>query len=476
MYLKLKYLGFCMLIISGLSSCKTLDTNLVISEKPLPAAYINPSDTISIAKVNWKEYFDDPLLVQLIDTALLNNPDMSIALQKIEIARAGVKAAKGSLLPQLNASINGGVRRFGRYTMDGAGNISTEMTPGKIVPVNLPDMFLGFQSSWEVDLWGKLKSKHQSALTQFLASTEGARIVSSSLISDIAVSYYELLALDHELEIIRQTIQRQQDALEIVKLQKETGRTNELAVQQFQAQLLNTRSAEKEILQQITEFENHINFLSGRFPQALERKKEVLFKEIPKQIQTGLPVQLLENRPDIREAELQVKASKFDLKTAKAAFLPGMNLTAGLGFQAFKPEYLFMTPASVTYTALGGLIAPLVNLNALKANFNFAKANQLSAMHLYQKRILNGYVEVINQLSAIKNLQDLGMLKKEQNTVLNSSVDMSTELFRTGRASYLEVLLAQQNSLQAKFELINVNKRQHIAAVHVYKALGGGWQ
>lgn len=476
MYLKLKYFGLCILLITGLSSCKTLDTNLVINEKPIPEYYKNASDTVSIAKINWKEYFNDPLLVGLIDTALLNNPDMSISLQKIEIARAGVKAAKGSLLPQLNAGINGGLRRFGRYTMDGAGNITTEMTPGKMIPVNLPDMFIGFQSSWEIDLWGKLKSKHKSAMTQFLASTEGARAVSSGLISDIAISYYELLALDHELEIIRQTIQRQQDALEIVKLQKETGRTNELAVQQFQAQLLNTRSAEKELLQQITEFENHINFLSGRFPQKIERRKEVLFNEIPKEIQTGLPAQLLENRPDIREAELQVRASKFDLKAAKAAFLPGMNLTAGLGFQAFKPEYLFMTPASLTYTALGGLIAPLVNLNALKANFSFAKANQLVAMHLYQKRILNGYVEVVNLLSAIQNLQNMGMLKEEQNTVLNSSVDMSTELFRTGRASYLEVLLAQQNSLQAKLELINVNKRQHIAAVHIYKALGGGWQ
>lgn len=476
MYLKIKYLGLCILLIFGLVSCKTLDTNMVINEKPIPEYYKNASDTVSIAKINWKEYFNDPLLVGLIDTALLNNPDMSISLQKIEIARAGVKAAKGSLLPQLNAGINGGLRRFGRYTMDGAGNITTEMTPGKMIPVNLPDMFIGFQSSWEIDLWGKLKSKHKSALTQFLASTEGARAVSSGLISDIAISYYELLALDHELEIIRQTIQRQQDALEIVKLQKETGRTNELAVQQFQAQLLNTRSAEKELLQQITEFENHINFLSGRFPQKIERRKEVLFNEIPKEIQTGLPAQLLENRPDIREAELQVRASKFDLKAAKAAFLPGMNLTAGLGFQAFKPEYLFMTPASLTYTALGGLIAPLVNLNALKANFSFAKANQLVAMHLYQKRILNGYVEVVNLLSAIQNLQNMGMLKEEQNTVLNSSVDMSTELFRTGRASYLEVLLAQQNSLQAKLELINVNKRQHITAVHIYKALGGGWQ
>lgn len=469
------YISFCLMILVLFSACKTLDTNLSIQKKPIPNSFNTNSDSLGIAKINWKTYFNDPVLSDLIDTALVNNVDLNIAFQKIEIARAGVKTAKGALVPQISAGINGGVRRFGRYTMDGAGNISTEMTPGKIVPVNLPDIFLGFQSSWELDLWGKLKSKHQSAINQLLASTEGAKAVTAALVSDIAVSYYELLALDHELEIIRQTIQRQKDALEVVKLQKETGRTNELAVQQFQAQLINTRSVEKELLQQITEFENRINFLLGRFPQKIERKKEVLLAEIPAQIKTGLPSELLLNRPDIQEAELQLSASKFDLKSAKAAFLPGMNLTAGLGYQAFKPEYLFMTPASVTYTALGGLIAPLVNRNALKANFNAAKANQLSAMYNYQKSILVGYTEVINQLSAIQNLRDLSSLKKEQNSVLNNSVEMSSELFRTGRASYLEVLLAQQNSLQAKLELINVNKRQHIAAVHVYKALGGGW-
>lgn len=475
MYIKRIYISFCLVILVFLSACKTLDTNLSIQKKSIPDNFKTNSDSLGIAKINWKTYFNDPVLSDLIDTALINNADLNIALQKIEIARAGVKNAKGALVPQISAATNGGIRRFGRYTMDGAGNISTEMTPGKIVPVNLPDMFLGFQSSWELDLWGKLKSRKQSAINQLLASTEGAKAVTAALVSDIAVSYYELLALDHELEIISQTIQRQKDAIEVVKLQKETGRTNELAVQQFQAQLLNTQSVEKELLQQTTEFENRINFLLGRFPQKIERKKEVLLAEIPSQIKTGLPSELLLNRPDIREAELQLTASKFDLKSAKAAFLPGMNLTAGLGYQAFKPEYLFMTPASVTYTALGGLIAPLVNRNALKANFSAAKANQLSAMHNYQKSILNGYTEVINQLSAIQNLRDLSSLKKEQNNVLNNSVEMSSELFRTGRASYLEVLLAQQNSLQAKLELINVNKRQHIAAVHVYKALGGGW-
>ncbi|WP_195759299.1 TolC family protein [Pedobacter puniceum] len=469
------YVGLCLFTGMIFNACKTVDTNLSIQKKPLPPSFYNDSDSSEISKINWRSYFNDPILSGLIDTALVNNHDLNIAIQKIEIARASVTNAKASLIPQVNAGTNGGIRRFGRYTMDGAGNIATEMTPGRIVPINLPDIFLGFQASWEIDLWKKLKSKQKSAINQFLASAEGAKVVTASLVSDIATSYYELLALDHELEIIQQTIQRQKDALEIIKLKKETGRTNELAVQQFQAQLLNTQAIEKELLQQIVEFENRINFLLGRFPQKVERFKEILLADVPSQIKTGLPSQLLENRPDIREAELLLEASKFDLKSAKAAFLPSMNLVAGLGFQAFKPEFLFLAPASITYQALGGLMTPLINRNALKANFSYAKANQLSAMHHYQKSILTGYTEVMNQLSALENLKNLHVLKKEENSVLNNSVDMSTELFSTGRASYLEVLLAQQNSLQAKFELINVNKRQHIAAVNLYKALGGGW-
>jgi NodT family efflux transporter outer membrane factor (OMF) lipoprotein len=469
------FVFWCLFTSLLFSACKSLNTNLSIKKKPLPSSFYHQSDSSEIKLINWRSYFNDPILIGLIDTALVNNHDLNIAIQKIEIARAGALSAKASLIPQVNAGVNGGIRRFGRYTMDGAGNIATEMTPGRIVPINLPDIFVGFQASWELDLWKKLKNKQKSAINQFLASAEGVKVVTASLVSDIAISYYELLALDHELEIIKQTIQRQKAALEVIKLKKETGRTNELAVQQFQAQLLNTQSVEKELQQQIFEFENRINFLLGRFPQKVERFKEILLADVPSQIKTGVPSELLENRPDIREAELLLEASKFDLKSAKAAFLPNMNLVAGLGFQAFKPEFLFLTPASITYNAIGGLMAPLVNRNALKANFSYAKANQLSAMHHYQKSIIVGYTEVVNQLSAIENLEKLHTLKKEQTQVLNNSVEMSTELFSSGRASYLEVLLAQQNSLQAKFELINVNKRQHIAVVNLYRALGGGW-
>ncbi len=462
-----------LLIFSG---CKTLNTNLSIPEKKIPASFSSSADTISIAAINWRQYFADTHLVKLIDTALAGNIDLQMALQRIEGARASVKLANGALLPQVGLSIGGGVRKFGLYTMDGAGNITTEITPGQLVPINLPDMYVGLNASWEIDIWGKLRNKRKSAFANYLSSIEGTNFVISILVADVGIAYYELIALDHELEIITQTIRQQQEALEVVKLQKDAGRANELAVQQFQAQLLNSQTLEFETKQQILEQENLINFLLGRYPQSIQRSKEILFAEMPQQFSSGIPSQLLSNRPDIREAEFQVQASKFDLKSAKAAFFPNLNITAGLGFQAFNPEFLFTSPASLAYSVLGGLVAPLVNMNALKAQFNTAKASQLTAMYNYQKTILNCYVEVANELSNLNNLQLINSFKKQQSDVLTQSVETSNELYKSGRATYLEVLLAQQNLLQTQLELISVNKRQRIATVNIYKALGGGWR
>lgn len=468
------HIVFALLIFSG---CKTLNTNLSIPERKIPTSFSRAqTDTTSIAEINWRQYFADTLLVKLIDTALTGNFDLQMALQRIEVARAGVKSANGALLPQVGLSIGGGVRKFGLYTMDGAGNITTEITPGQMVPINLPDMYVGLNASWEIDIWGKLRNQRKSAFANYLSSIEGTNFVISNLVADVGIAYYELIALDNELEIITQTIRQQQEALEVVKLQKDAGRANELAVQQFQAQLLNSQTLEFETKQQILEQENLINFLLGRYPQSIQRSKEILFEEMPQQFSSGIPSQLLSNRPDIREAEFQVQATKFDLKSAKAAFFPNLNITAGLGFQAFNPDFLFTSPASLAYSVLGGLVAPLINMNALKVQFNTAKASQLTAMYNYQKTILNGYVEVANELSNLNNLQQIISLKKQQSAVLTQSVETSNELYKSGRATYLEVLLAQQNSLQTQLELISVNKRQRIATVNIYKALGGGWR
>jgi len=463
------------LLLIAFSGC-SLNTNLSIPEKEMPASFNNQKSSTSIAGVKWRQYFADVRLQKLIDTAISNNIDLQIALQRIEMSRSSVKLANGALLPQVSLNVGGSVRKFGLYTMDGAGNASTEITPGQIVPEHLPDYYLGLQSSWEIDIWGKLRNQRKSAISQYLSSIEGTNFVISNLVADVAIYYNELLALDNELDIVRQTIQKQQEALEVVRLQKEAGRANELAVQQFNAQLLNTQVLEKNVHQQIIEAENKVNFLLGRYPQPIERTKGIFFKEIPQQISAGFPSQLLANRPDIREAEFQIEASKFDLKAAKTAFYPNFNITASFGFQAFNPEFLFSSPASIAYSVMGTLVAPIINMNALKARFNTAKANQLTAMYNYQKTILNAYVEVANELSNIQNLHQINSLKKQQSEVLKQAVDTSNELYKYGRASYLEVLMAQQSALQANLELVQATKQQRISTINIYKALGGGWR
>lgn len=467
-------LTFMMIAFSG---CASLDTNISIPERDIPDGFQNQKPTsTSIAAINWRDYFTDTHLLKLIDAAVSNNMDLQMALQRIEVSRSSVKLANGALLPQVGLNVGGGVRRFGLYTMDGAGNATTEITPGQTVPVNLPDMYVGLQSSWEVDIWGKLRNQRKSAISTYLSSVEATNFVISNLVADVAVYYNELLAADNELDIIRQTIRKQQEALEVIKLQKEVGRANELAVQQFKAELFNTQVLETYVQQQITETENKINFLLGRYPQAVERAQDADFKALPQQIAAGFPSQLLANRPDIREAEFRIEASKFDLKAAKAAFYPNFNITASFGFQAFNPEFLFSTPASIAYSVMGTLVAPIINMKALKAQFNTAKANQLTAMYNYQKTILNAYVEVANQLATIQNLQQINTLKTQQSEVLTASAATANELYKYARASYLEVLIAQQSALQARLELINVTKLQRLASINIYKALGGGWR
>jgi len=456
-----------------LSSCKTMD--VAVAEIHMPHAYSVPNDKTNIADINWRHYFDDTHLLQLIDAAIKNNFDLQLALQRIEMARSGVRFSKGEFFPKVDGNIFAGTNKYAKYTEEFAGNSTTDFE-GITLPNPIQDYYFGLTSVWEIDVWDRLRNQRKSAVSNFLSSIDGKNLVLTNLVADIAISYYELIAIDNELEIIRQTIKKQEEALVVIKTHKEVGRENELAVQQFQIQLINTLALEKEIIQQISETENRINFLLGRFPQSIEREMDNLFRELPREIKSGIPSQLLLNRPDIRKAEHQLQSSKFDLKTARAAFFPTLSLTAGVGFQAFNPEFLFSSPASIGYSALAGLFAPVINRNALKAQFNTAKANQLSAIFNYQQTILNGYVEVMNELSNMQTLQDLYGLKKQQNQLSENSVVTSSELFKNAKANYLEVLITQQNLLEVKLELIEVRKRQKISTVNIYKALGGGWK
>lgn len=458
------------------SACASLNTKVSVPEKKLPTQYnVLTTDTQSIARLHWSTFFNDPDLNFLIEKALANNLDVQMTYQHLETYKAQIKLARGAQLPTVNATTAYWQRKFGYYTMDDAGNRVTEFAPGDTIPRHLPDYYVGLTATWEVDIWGKLRKMRQSAVAQYLASVEGRHFVLSNLVAEVSNLYYALLALDNELDLVKQTIQKQEEAIRIVEAQMEGGRANALALKQFQAQVLASKVIQRGIEQRIQETENQLNFLMAQYPQPVVRNKVRLFDALNMPYAIGVPSHLLMYRPDIRSAAHGVEASRFNLEAAKAAFYPTLNITAGLGFQAFNPQFLFSTPASLAYSALGGLVAPLINKNALKARFNTAKAHQLNALYQYQQSILNGYVDVLNAVTRMERLRDMEAMRKEQSVVLNEAVGLSTELYQYAKANYLEVLLAQQNALQARLDYIDVVQQQQQAKVRLYKALGGGW-
>ena len=214
----------------------------------------------------------------------------------------------------------------------------------------------------------------------------------------------------------------------------------------------------------------------GRFPQPVARNSQNFDSLVPTTIYAGIPSQLLENRPDVKQAELNLAAAKLDVKATKANFYPSLGITAGVGYQAFNPSYLIKTPESLIYSIAGDLTAPLINRNAIKAMYFNANARQIQAVYDYERTILNAYIEVANQVSKISNLEKSYSLKSEQVQALTQSVTISNNLFKSARADYMEVLLTQRDALESRFELVETKMQQMNAMVNIYRALGGGWK
>lgn len=466
--------------IAGMSLMYTscIGPSLVKKEnKAVPESYNGSKDSVNIAKTKWKDFFTDPNLVVLIDSALSRNQELNIMLQEINIAKQDVRAKKGAYLPFFGIGAGAGVDKVGLYTSQGASDAANDITPGQKVPEVLPNYLIGVNASWEVDIWKKLRNAKKAAAFKYLASIEGKNFMVTNLIAEIASSYYELMALDNQLEIIQQNIAIYNNSLDIVKLEKQSARVTELAVRRFEAEVLKNQSRQYYIKQQIVETENRINFLVGRFPQPVIRSSAG-FTELASDtiIRAGIPSQLLENRPDIKQAEREMTAARLDIKAAKAEFYPSLRITAGGGYGAFNPAYLIKTPQSLLFSLAGDLVAPLINRNAIKANYYSATSKQVQAVYNYERAILRAHIEVVNQLSKISNLQKSYDMKSQQVKALTESIDISTVLFKSARADYMEVLLTQRDALESKFELVETKMQQLNARVNIYRALGGGWR
>lgn len=466
------------LVFAGLMfyACKPLELAENKDLKEAPLSFFADEDTTSLVTSQRQVFFTDEALNSLMDTALAQNLDIKKALQRVEMGSAGLRYAKGLSLPFVSGIGSGGMQRFGLYTMDGVGNFDTNfspnVTPEQRMERDLPDLLLAFQASWEIDVWGKLKNRKKAALARYMSSIEAQKWLKTNIISDVAYLYYELLAINKELEILEATNLLQEQGLEIVRLQKEAGNVTELAVNQFEAQYLNFKALERQSRLEKIRLENELNFLLGRYPQSLSLESRILEEKPVIEVSLGTVPQLFARRPDVRQAEWELKASKGDVLAARAAMYPSFDMNGLFGFRSFNPSF-FLVPESITYQLFGSLMAPLLNRSAYLADLQFAKAAQKEAFFQYQEVLIKAYTEVMYQSVAVDQLSEVVALKKEEVESLKSAVENANQLFMTGRANYLEVVIAQKNALQSQLELIQAQKLRYQAYVNLYRALGG---
>lgn len=459
-------------------SCKVV-TDPLPRELTLPATYAGAQDTISIGQMPWEIFYKDTLLVQYIGKALQSNQDLKIAVARSEIARTQFSMVKKNYLPTVEAQVGSSVTRFGEYTMDGVGNDDTNRSESLPADKQLPnpyqEWFAGVVFSWEADIWGKLSNRRKAALSRYLASKEFTHGATTWLVNEVASHYFELIGLDQEKKVLEENLALQQLGLELIQIQKAGGKVNQLAVDQFEAQLLNTKAQLVNVEQKILVNEANINALLGRFPQSLQRSPITVFNESTAAF-VGKPEQLTVHRPDIRQAEFELAAAHADVNAARAAFFPSLNLSGNGGFAAFELSKWFLSPGSAVYGLAAGASAPLFQRRQIRALYASANLEQKIALTNYEKTLLSGYHEVYTTWQGFNNLSRQIGLKQQEVEVLTRAFNNSNDLFSVGYATYLEVITSQRRMLEAELELTRLKKDKLKMLAMLYRALGGGWK
>lgn len=477
---------FIIAFIFVLSSCKLFDeanqvpilipTSIAEKGKLIAVDSLNQNKQSNLPTV--EQFFSDTILQNYIKIALKNNFDNRIALEKIAQQQAHVSRMKGILLPQLGIALGAGAKKFGNYTIDGVGNYDTQFSTNindkqRIPDPVIPDYNIALTTSWEIDIWGKLKQQKKAVVNRYLASTFGQKFLQTNLISNVAESYYRLILFEEQVKLISENIELQEDALQISEAQKSSGKNNQLAVDILEAAVLSSKNDLLVLKKIILEEENNFNMLIGSYPQNVRRSNWVDKISIP-YLNEGVSSEVLLNRPDIQAAFLELKASESEVLAAKKAFYPNFIIQGSLGLNAFKAALMLEAPSSFAFQFLGGLTAPLLNRRELRANLLDNQSKKREQYLVLEKTIVNSFTEVYQLVRTSAILAEQTILKENQVSILKRSIQTSNSLFVSGRANYLEIINAQQSYLKARLELIELFLEQQRLNTHLYKALGGG--
>ena len=463
----------CSTLLLVLPSCGIPPLRHPVPGPGVPEDFQGATGSENSSQLTIEEFYDDPTLTYLIDQAVANNRELKILNEEVQIASNEVLARSGAYLPFVSIGAGAGVDRASHFTLEGAGILNDPYLPGKFFSLAHGDFGGGINFTWQLDIYRQLRNARDAAGQRFNVAIERRNYFITRLAADVAENYYRLMSLDKRLENLDLTIELFEQSLKIAQLRKEFARGNELAVLRFQAEVRRNRSEKLIVNQDIVVAENRINFLVNRFPQPVERVSAGFFDLNLNRLSVGVPSQLLQNRPDILQAERDLAATGLDVKVARVNFFPQLVLNGGTGLQSFVINHLF-EPQAVIGNFAAGLVGPLVNRRAIRAQYLTANARQLQAIYNYQRVILNAFTEVTNRLSMVEKYTNSIAIKKLQLESLEASVEVANNLFQFARTEYIDVLYAQRDLRDARAVLIETKAEQLSAIVNTYQALGGG--
>jgi len=447
----------------AISGCKsvleTYQSPTVQIDSLFRGNHLISDDSSNIGSLHWQDLFKDSMLQQLIQEGIDNNLDLKTAYSRVNQAAAYLKQSELYNYPELNANASiEYAKKIGN-----SGSIS-----------HVHQYQLGVDASWEADIWGKLKSAKKAQMAALLQSEAYEQAVKTNLVASIARNYYTLMAYDKELSVTMQTVKTWKRTVEVMKDLKKGAKVTEAAVVQSEAGLYATQVSIPDLKRNIRETENAICFLLGRDPGKINRDSLTVKEFIPL-FKTGVPAEILANRPDVREAELNFRQAFEMTNVARTYFYPSLTITANGGLSSNSLSTFFST-GSVIGGVLGGLTQPIFNRRANKTRLKVAQEDQLQALYNFKQKLLGAGQEVSNALYSYKSATDKITPRTMQLNSLHKAVDYTQELVRNDFADYSEVLIAMQSLLSAEINQVTDYLQRNEAIVNLYAAMGGGWQ
>ncbi|WP_186756437.1 efflux transporter outer membrane subunit [Echinicola salinicaeni] len=481
----LAILAFGILILTGCKAGKNYvkpDLNLPATFRHTDAIQIDSATTRNevknIGELTWEEFFEDSILVKLINKGMQNNLGLQQANGQMKIAEEYLKKSKANFFPEIAVGPSHESRRFSDKSYARPNNKhyeGVENPPSQWFLERSRNMF-AMQSSWEIDLWGKFRREKESSLAKLVQQESFQKAVKTDLTAEIATAYYKLMMLKEQLDVAEFNLRLNDSTLSIVELQYASGMVSSLAITQTESQKLISASLVPQIEKQIAIQENNLSQLLGEYPgEKFLVKRDLADIQLLSEIAVGVPMELVRNRPDVIASEMNLVSANADVGIAQAMRYPSLRIGADVGFDALNPGDIF-NPTALFGRFVGSLTQPVFQNRKLKTNYKVSLIERDNAELAFREEVIGAVTEISNKLISIQKAEEEYNIAKERLKNSRRAVRDSYLLFSSGYANYLEVINAQSNALETELYMVDVKMQLLIANIELYRSLGGGWK